>query len=119
MIDFDATVISAGMASFGEFAIWTPAGGAPQTVPIIWWDNAVDTKFEDGTEVDEITTYMSIRLSQMAGTAAQGDAWTVRGVLYTASEVHPDGVGGARVRVRLASDAQMAVTSLPPVPVAS
>ena len=119
MIDFDATVISAGMASFGEFAIWTPAGGAPQTVPIIWWDNAVDTKFEDGTEVEQVTTYLSVRLSQMTGTPAQGDAWTVRGIAYLASEVIPDGVGGARVRIRLATDAQTSVTPLPPVPVAS
>jgi hypothetical protein len=119
LIDLDATVIAAGMNAFGEYVTWTPAGGLSQTVPAVFWDNAIDTKFLDGTEVDEVTTYLSVRLSQMSGTPAQGDSWTVRGIAYVASETHPDGVGGARVRIRLADDSQMTAAPLPPVPVAS
>ena len=119
MIDLDATVLAAGMAAFGEYVTWTPSGGTAQTVPAVFWDNALDTRFEDGTEVEQVTTYLSVRLSQMTGAPAQGDAWTVRGIAYLASEVIPDGVGGARVRIRLATDAQTSVTPLPPVPVAS
>jgi hypothetical protein len=128
MIDLDATVIAAGMTAFGEMVTWTPMERrdaysyprplAPQTVPAVFWDNAVDTKFQDNTEVNEITTYLSVRLSQMAGAPAQGDGFTVRGIVYVASEVLPDGVGGARVRIRIADDAQMGVIPLAPVPVA-
>jgi hypothetical protein len=118
MLDLDSTVISAGMDAFGEMIAWTPAGGALQTVPAIFWDNAIDTKFQDGAEVDEITTYLSVRLSQMTGMPAQGDAMTVRGLAYVVTETHPDGVGGARVRIRLLNDAQLAVAPTPPVPVA-
>ena len=119
MLNVDATVIAAGMAAFGEYVTWTPAGGAPQTVPAIFWDNAVDTKFDGQDQVDEITTYLSVRLSQMAGMPAQGDGFTVRGLLYVATEVHPDGVGGARVRIAFANDAQQSATPSAPVPVAS
>jgi hypothetical protein len=119
MFDFDSTVLAAGMDAFGEFVTWSPAAGAPQSVPAVFWDNAVETKFEGDTDVDQVTTYLSVRLSQMTGLPARGDGFTVRGLAYEASEVLPDGVGGARVRIRLANDAPLAATQLPPAPVAT
>jgi hypothetical protein len=118
VIDFD-DVIAAGMGAFGEFVTWTPAGGAAQTVPAVFWDNATETNFEDGVEVVETVPLLSLRLSQMTGVPKQADAFTVRGVAYVATQVLPDGVGGCRVRMRYANDAQAGVAPLPPVPVAS
>jgi hypothetical protein len=118
VIDLDATVLAAGMDAFGEFVTWTPAGRSAQTVPAVFWANAVETKFDGDVEIEEITTYLSLRLSQMNGTPAQGDAFTVRGVAYVASEIKPDGAGGCQARIRFVNDAQTAVQPTAPNPVA-
>jgi hypothetical protein len=118
MLDIDATVLAAGMDAFGEIVTWTPAGGAPQMVPAVFWDNAIETKFQNGMEVVERIVQLSLRLSQCAGAPAQGDTFLVRGVAYLATETRPDGVGAMRVRIGLADDAQASVAAAPPVPVA-
>ncbi len=117
MLDLDATVLAAAQDAFGEWATWTPAGGTPQTVPVIFFDHAKETKFQDGEQVEQILPIASVRLSQFAGTPAEGDTLLIRGVLYTIRTPLPDGAGAMKLPLRYANDAQVAVTPLLPSPV--
>jgi len=117
VIDLDATVLAAADDAFGEWALWTPVGGIAWRVPVKFFDNAKDVRFQDGAEVVEITPQISIRLSQWPGQPAQRDALLLRGIAYVITEVHPDGVGAAMCRLRWRTDAQASVAPLPPDPV--
>ncbi len=117
MLDLDATVLAAAQDAFGEWATWTPAGGVAQQVPVIFFDNARETKFQDGEQVEQILPLASVRLSQFAGTPAEGDTLRIRGVLYAIRTPLPDGVGAMKLPLRFATDAQSAVAPLAPSPV--
>lgn len=123
MIDLDATVLAAAQDAFAEWATWTPqpangaANGAAQRVPIIFFDNSREQKFQDDEQVEQIVPVASVRLSQFAGSPEEGDTLLIRGVLYAIRSAHADGEGAAKLVLRFANDAQDAVTPAAPDPV--
>ncbi len=119
MIDLDATVLAAAQDAFAEWAFWTPAGGTAQRVPLIFWDNSKETKFQDGEQVEQMLPVASVRLSQFPGMPARGDVFLIRGVSYTARNVYPDGMGAARIPLSWSDDSQAAVVPAAPDPVLS
>lgn len=113
MIDFDATVLAAAQDAFGERVLWLPSDYPSQSVTSIFYGATQETKFRDGVEVTEVVTLLSVRVGGFARLPQSGDLFQVRGRLYVATEVTPDGVGAARVRLRFASDQEAARAPLP------
>lgn len=114
MIDFDATVLAAAQDAFGEQVTWLSADYPSQSVKAIFYGATQETKFRDGLEVVETVTMLSVRVGTFARAPEPDDFFRVRGRLYVATEVTPDGVGAARIRLRFASDSEAARPALPP-----
>lgn len=102
MIDWDALVLQPAMGVFGEPATYTPEGGSPFGINVVF-----DSGYT-GVEVGGITAITSapmvgIRLAEFPGgfdpELAQGDAITITrtGVSYVVKDGRKDSHGGARL----------------------
>lgn len=115
MIDFDATVLAACAAAFGETAYYYTALTGPFAVTGIFNDRYQETKLQDGIEVVDTSIVLGIRAAQFPVQPVQGDLFRIRTILYVISEpVEPDGLGDLRIRLRAASNEEAARLRLPP-----
>lgn len=114
MINWDADLLAHTHQAFGEQATYYPAAGAARSVTVVFNDNYTTVKFESGMEVASTLPVLNIRESALPDLPELGDLWRIRGVLYQASAVQPDGVGDIRVFLRLASNDQARLAHLAP-----
>ena len=109
MIDFDATVLAAANAAFGEPVIYYPFFAAPLALTGIFNDRYQETKFQDGVEIIETSIVLGIRAVLFASQPLQGSLFQIRGVLYLVSDPpEPDGLGDLKIRLRAASNDEAA-----------
>lgn len=119
MIDFDATVLAAAHAAFGEVAAYLPGAGGLYTVSGIFDDKWVDDKLQDGMQSVGTRTVLNVRRSDLPCDPAQGDLLRIRGRVYAVTEPpEPDTYGDTRLYLRLADDAQALIALAAPVPTA-
>jgi hypothetical protein len=115
MIDFDATVLAACSAAFGETVQYYTAQTGPFAVSGIFNDRYQQTKFEDGIEIVDTAIVLGIRAAQFPVQPVQGDHFFIRNVLYRISDpVEPDGLGDLKIRLTAASNEDAARLRLPP-----
>ncbi|MDE1905030.1 MAG: hypothetical protein KGH75_01085 [Rhodospirillales bacterium] len=116
MIDFDASVLAAVGAAFGEVVEYLPAGGSPVSITAIFDERFAEQKFKDGLMEVEVKPQIGVRLSTLAAPPAQGDFVSLRGRLYLVAEPPEfDGFGEARLFLRLADDEQAQIVPAAPV----
>lgn len=94
MIDLEEFNSSFFDGSFDEAAIFTPSGGAPVSVGVIFDAPYSGVPFRDasGAEIESSAPSALVRDADVPG-VAHGDTLTVRGTVYRVVEVHPDGTG--------------------------
>ena len=116
MIDFDATVLAAAEAAFAEMVLWVPADYPAAQVAGIFFDGAIEEKWQDGVAVVERATRLNARRGAFPRAPVQGDVFQVRGRSYAVSDARDDGVGGVSLLLRLATDTDATHAQLAPVP---
>jgi hypothetical protein len=115
MIDFDALVVGPCAATFGEPVTFMPAEGPPFPITAIYTDRFQESKFEGGDEVVTARTMLGCQDSQFgANQPQQDDLFRVRGRLWRAADVLPDGHGHTRIHIMLASDQEADLPEAPP-----
>lgn len=115
MIDFDATVLAAANAAFGEPVYYYSALGGPFPVSGIFNDRYQELKFQDGIEVVDISIVLGTRANQYPVQPVQGDLFLVRKILYAIrAPVEPDGLGDLKIKLRAATNEDAARMRLPP-----
>ena len=108
-VDFDALVLAPAARVFGESVAYYPASAAATSVTGIFNDRFQETKLQDGVEVIDFRTVLNVRaVSFPNGGPQQAELFRVRGILYVATNIEPDGMGEIRVTLRSATDAEAA-----------
>ena len=116
MIDFDATVLAAGQAAFGEAVTYLPGGGGALAISGIFDAHWQEEKFVGGMSVIETRPVLNVRESDLPQAPVQGELLRIRGRLYAIAEPpEADTVGDVRLFLRLANDAQAAIVPAAPV----
>ena len=109
MIDFDATVLAAANAAFGEDCpvVYLPGTGEQITLPPgngIFNDQFQEMKFSgtEGVPVISQAIVLNVRRSLLPCLPVQTELFRIRGLLYAITNVEPDGLGDLRIDLRLA-----------------
>lgn len=85
------------MREFGQAVTYTPIAGDPASIVAVF-DAAYQVVLPGGeAEVDAAGPVLGVRLADLAGAPARGDAVTIGASAYTVRSVHPDGQGGAKL----------------------
>lgn len=110
MIDFDATVLAAAGAAFGEQVTYLPGSGGALTVTGVFDDRWQEVKYQDGVEMVGTRTVLNLRQSALPALPVQGELLRIRGRIYVIAEPpEADTVGDVRLYLRAATDAQASV----------
>lgn len=111
MIDFGALVLGPCIGIFGEAPnapVLYQTASAPAFPVNGVFDQAyrpIDPLMIEGMDTSHVTTTrpcLGVRLSDFLIQPQQNDLVTIRGAQYRVSEVHSDGVGGARLMLNTA-----------------
>ena len=115
MIDWDRLVVGPCMRVFGDAdatgagtITFMPATGPDLTITAVFTEHAKRQAGKDGApdEVEELTT-LGCQESQFGGAPPEvDDQFLIRGRLWRAAEVVPDGHGHILVHIMLADDSQ-------------
>ena len=93
MIDLDDFNAAFFDGSFDEEIIYTPSGGQARSVRAIFDNEYQAAQFAEAkAEIESSGPRVTCREADVAG-VAHGDTLSIRGVTYSAAEVHPDGMG--------------------------
>lgn len=105
-VNFDTLLLAPAQAAFGEAVTYTPAGGSALALTGIFLAAFKDVTFDrDGAPLTTVNPVLDMRLSVFGDIVpAQGDQVVVRGNTYNVSDVQPDGIGGVRFVLKLASN---------------
>lgn len=105
-VNFDTLLLAPAQAVFGEAVTYTPAGGSALGLTGIFLAAFQEISFDrDGAQLTTVNPVLDVRLSVFGDvTPAQDDQVVVRGNTYNVSDVRPDGIGGARLVLKLASN---------------
>lgn len=76
-----------------EPATFTPDGGVPVAIRVIFNEAAEQVTLEDGIPTSTQRPIASVHLADLAAPPAQGDGLVVRGVAYKVVDIPPDGEG--------------------------
>lgn len=98
--DLSDLLISAVRDALGEAVTYTPQGGDAQSITAVYRRGERRAVVADGFSEVQIETSIVLRLSDVTGTVAQGDAVTAGGTNYTVADVQRDTGGGARLVLR-------------------
>ncbi len=99
---------SAGMnaqclATFGEDAVFTPAGGSSVTIRGIFDEDHVALDMDTGAQVTSVSPVLGIRTSDLAAQPKRGDAVVVRSRNFTVVDWRPDSEDGGLLILREAA----------------
>ena len=93
MIDFAAIYADLFDGTFDEEGIFSPSGGSPRPIRVIFDNEYQAAQFAQAdAEFESSGPRATCRESEVAE-VAHGDTLTLRGTTYTVTEVHPDGTG--------------------------
>ena len=97
-IDFDATVLAANLAAFGESVTYTPANGSPLAISGVFDPSYTFLSLNDeGVAVTVVKPALGIRVSSLPQAPDQDDLVTARGINYIVREARIDGHGHAHL----------------------
>jgi hypothetical protein len=102
-VDWDQMVLAPNMAVFGECATYSPKGGSPFQVTGIFDEEYHEVGLLEGPAITSAMPVLGIRLAEFPSPPKQGDQLTVCGKTFAVREVRPDGHGGAKLMLNLAS----------------
>lgn len=106
MVDFDALNVAIN-ATFGEPAIFTPAGGTPMPVSGVFFDGYTrDVDLGESVDVTTVNPVFAVRAALFPGRLPkQNDRLWVASVntTYAIKDVRPDGVGELKLRLHKVS----------------
>jgi hypothetical protein len=98
-INWDAEVLDPTISTFGEAAVYFPAGGASFPLYGVFDEAFRDIAALDPLEANAVMPVIGVRLSQMAVQPKQNDQVRILSVnrLYYVIDVRPDGHGWAKL----------------------
>lgn len=117
-VDWDGLVLAPCMEVFGETAVYTAAAAgfgdfafgesgfgstAPFEITGVFDEAYREVDLLDGPGITTAMPVLGIRLAEFSSPPAQGDQLIVRGQTFVVREVRPDGHGGAKLMLNLAS----------------
>ena len=92
-VDFDRTVLAAGMKAFGVPVTYRPAAGPPVTLSGVFNRQFIDVRLLDEGEAVAPQPALGCRASQLPGKPAENDQFLIEGQTWSVKRVHDDGLG--------------------------
>ena len=92
----DLAVFFDAADGFAEVARYTPAGGMPAELEVIWTDAHVERPAAGGA-LSGTSPVVTLALAHLAAPPAQGDQIEIRGATWRVADVQPGGAGLARL----------------------
>ncbi|QJD91801.1 hypothetical protein HH213_17925 [Duganella dendranthematis] len=96
MIDWDALVIGPCVGVFGEPVIFTPVGGDPVEIDLVYDEGNKDVALAGGTPLNSSNPIVSGQMSVFPVEPQTGDRILIKGTgeEFAVSDVDDDGKGG-------------------------
>lgn len=95
MIDWDAVVTGPCVAVFGETVTFTPVGGPPVDIQLVYDEGNKDIQLAGGSPLNSSNPIVSGQLSAFPVEPAQGDSVLIQrtGDVFVVGDVNEDGKG--------------------------